>query len=89
VPNPWDIAEFLEVEEDEGHPDQRHTFKAVVADLSWNEEIKAGRPEMSGQWLLAHADGYEEELDLPRSNVAGAVKEATKRVALRLSGEAA
>jgi hypothetical protein len=85
--NPWDIAEFLEVVEDPGHPDQRHTFEAVVADLSWNEDPKRGRPEMSGQWLLSHIDGFTEEIDLPRANVAGAVKQARKLVALRLARE--
>src|SRR5207248_2833527 len=87
VANPWDIANFLEVEEDVGHPDGRHTFKAVVADLSWDEDPKPGRPEMTGQWLLAHADGSQETIDVPRSKVDRAVAEARKRVATRLAHE--
>ncbi len=69
--NPWDIAAHLEVEEDTGHPDGRHVFRAVVADLQWDEDPKPGRPEMTGQWRLEHVDGYAETIDLPRPASAG------------------
>lgn len=85
--NPWDIAEHLETEADEGHPDARHVFRAVVADLQWEEDPKPGRPEISGQWRLAHVDGYEETIDLPRASADEALKEARKLVARRLARE--
>lgn len=58
---------------------------AHVADLLWNEDPKPGRQEMSGQWLLAWIDGFEQTIDLPRANVDGAQEEARKLIAARLA----
>jgi hypothetical protein len=79
------IASGITFDHDSMDPDGRHAVTAHVADLLWDEDPMLGRPEMSGQWLLAWMDGHEQTIDLPKDNRAGAEEEARKLVAARLA----
>jgi hypothetical protein len=56
------------------------------AQLEWDERQKPDRPEATGQWMLHFPDGSSEEIDLPKDNVDGAVDEAKRQIANRMTG---
>lgn len=79
------ISDNIEIDHDRSDPDDRHEVRALVAELVWDEKQIAGRPDSTGQWLLAFTAGYEVEIDLPHENRQGAEQEARRIISARLA----